>query len=413
MIKFSKKAEDCIVKAKNVGWDISLDTIKELLDLLDNPQDKIKTVHVTGTNGKGSTCTFLNQILIEAGYKVGKYMSPAVADERERYTINNEWISEQDYADIIDAIAVAADIVENKGFRYPSLFELETVMAFLFFEKSCCDIAIIEVGMGGMKDATNVMKAPLACLFTPIGLEHKSWLGDTLKAIVANKSGIIKDNAFVVSAIQEDEVSSVLKDAAKAHMSDIVFAKPLSENIFLGLTGTYQLQNAAVAKECALYLRTKGFNIADAALEAGLKNARLPFRFETVFDSPKIVLDGAHNLPAVLALKDSINKFLDKQKLTFVISVLADKDFDKMCQEILPLASNVVLVQSNSPRAMDINDMKAIADKHFDGDISTASTFDEAGQLAISCNNDVIVCFGTFTFLKEMRDTFHRIIEFM
>lgn len=413
MITFSDKAKNCIVKANNVGWDISLNTIKELLNILDNPQDKIKTVHVTGTNGKGSTCTFLNQILIEAGYKVGKYMSPAVADERERYTINNEWISEQAYSDIIEAIAVAADIVEMKGFRYPSLFEIETVLAFLYFEKSGCDIAIIEVGMGGMEDATNVMHSPLACLFTPIGLEHKAWLGDTLEAIASNKSGIIKDNAFVVSAKQENAVASVLKDVAKAHMSDIVFAEPLSENISLGLTGSYQLQNAAVARECALYLRTKGFNIADAALKAGLENARLPFRFETISDNPKIILDGAHNLPAVLALKDSINKSLDKQSLTFVISVLADKDFDKMCQEILPLAHNIVLVQSDSPRAMELNAMKSIAKKHFHGDIKTASSFNEAADIASAQNDDAIVCFGTFTFLKEMRDTFHRIIDIM
>lgn len=408
-MSMSLAAQECISHAKAIGWDLNLDSIKALLQYLDNPQNKIKTIHVTGTNGKGSVCSFLRSILIKSGYRVGMYNSPAVECDFERYTINGKWITEDDYNSLMDTIAMACRIVELQGFRHPSLFEIETALAFLYFVMSKCEINIIEVGMGGALDATNVIDNPLICVFTSIGMDHSNFLGSTLSDISKNKAGIIRDNSTIVSAIQEDEVRCILSDCAKAHMADIYYALPVPNNTSLGLMGEFQYQNAGVAKECAYILRNMGYKITEQSIVEGLKSAVWPFRFETINSDPLIILDGAHNYPAIVMLKKTIQNELSNRKLTFVISVLKDKDFDEMFSLILPLAENVIVVQSDSDRALDIDNLYDCV-ANYSSKAYKASNFYDAAQKAINYNNDAIICFGSFTYLNKIKKSFKEIL---
>ena len=405
-MNFSAKAESMIESAKAVGWDLGLSSIKALLEQLDNPQNKLKTIHVTGTNGKGSTCAFLNSILIDAGYRVGRYVSPAVCSEFERYTINDEWISEESYCKAMDVMAHACDGVVISGLRHPSLFEVETALAFYYFYLMECDLAIIEVGMGGLLDATNVMSSPLICAFTSIGMEHSKWLGDTITDIAKNKAGIIKPQTYVVSALQESCVESILRDTARSNMCDISFAEPIDKKYKLGLVGDFQRQNAGVAIECIRCLRQNGFTISEDNISRGLSDAKWPFRFEQISTSPEIYLDGAHNYHAIVALKQAIIDNISNKTLTFVISVLADKDFDKMFEMIFPLARDIIVVEAPSERALPIEDLYKAANAAANTQtVERAQSFSHAAQLAIDSGN-TIVCFGTFTFLNNMKNEF-------
>lgn len=408
----SEEGKDCIDKAKSIGWDLSLSSMRLLMDYLDNPQDKIRIVHVTGTNGKGSVCAFLSQILIEAGCKVGRYNSPAIENERERYTINDSWIKEDDFSKTLDIVAKACNLVEKSGLRHPSLFEVETALAFLYFYSASCDLAIIEVGMGGLLDATNVIKQPLICAFTPISLEHQQWLGNTLSEITKNKAGIIKDNCHVVSCIQEDEAGRVLKNTAKAHLSDITFVDKLNQSYEISLKGAFQYQNAAIAVEIAKELRLYNFNISDENICSGLKNCRWPFRFEKIHDMPCVILDGAHNLSAVNELKKSLLDYYPNKSITFVVSVLADKAYKEMFDTIFPIASSIILVESKSLRALSSKDLyKAASDFSKNKNLQIAENFSQAANLAINEYNELIVCFGTFTFLNDIKNCFKEIFN--
>lgn len=404
-MELTPKAKECVDKAKAIGWDLDLTTIKALLAQLDNPQNKIKTVHITGTNGKGSTAAFLTQMLINAGYTVGRYTSPAVENELERYTINNSWISQSDYCGLLEAISIAAEILTRQGFRYPSLFEVETVLAFLFFSLSKCDINIIEVGMGGALDATNVISNTAICVFTSIGLDHQAWLGDSLTDIAKNKAGIVKYGSIIVSTIQNEEVSSVLNDVAKANNCPIYFAKPLKNICKLSLVGSFQYINAALACECAQLLNTIGFEIDHNDITNALTSTVWPFRFETISNKPLVILDGAHNLPAIIELKKTIKQLYVDKKLTFIVSVLKDKNYEEMFKEIIPMANNVITIQSQNDRALNGQLLTSSIQKYCNN-VFYCENSDDAVEKAYSLKDEAIICFGTFTFLSEMKKAF-------
>ena len=407
----SDKALQCVNKARSIGWDPGLFVIKELLNKLGNPQNDTPAVHVTGTNGKGSVCAFLNSICMSAGIRVGRFTSPAVDSEYERYTIDDEWILEQDYSELLEQVADAALLVEQSGLRYPSLFEVETALAFLYFKKKQCQLMIIEVGMGGLKDATNVMERPIECLFTNIGLEHMQWLGNSLYDIAANKAGIIKPGCQVVTAVQEPEALRAIVETAETNGCPFSVAEPLeSGQYILGLNGTFQLQNAALAKCAALKLNDAGFKISDSDIENGLKDAVWPFRFEKICDNPAIILDGAHNPPAIRQLKRSITENYKDAKLTFVVSVLKDKDFSQMFEDILPLASQVVVAQAPGERALELDSLYSVCHSVVP-DCLKAYNYREACQLALNSQPEAIICFGTFTYLREIRNNFREILN--
>ncbi len=404
-MELSKPALEMLDNAKAIGWDLKLSTIKAVLKELDNPQDKVPSIHVTGTNGKGSVCEFINSIAIAAGIKVGKYSSPAIDCEYERYTINGNWINKEEYNSLLEELVIPCKTVLASGLRHPSLFELETCLAFLYFQKSACQLMIVEVGMGGLLDATNVIAKPLACIFSNIDLEHTSYLGTTLTEIAQNKGGIIKDNSTVITCKQHAAVEQVLRALSDAHNCRYVEVLPLSKDYELGLKGEKQYLNAAIAKEAALLLNQYGFSIDSSAITKGLKNAFIPYRFEKLDTTPTLIFDGSHNVAAISVLKQNLIDYFPNVKKTFIISALKDKDFFNMCKEILPLAEDIILVEASNERAMPKADLFKCA-RHFSNACQLAYDYETAVNMAFAFDNELIVVFGTFSYLCEMKSIF-------
>ncbi|MCQ2507898.1 MAG: bifunctional folylpolyglutamate synthase/dihydrofolate synthase [Dorea sp.] len=342
------------------GSILGLDNIRHLMAELGNPQDELAFIHIAGTNGKGSILAYTTNILKCAGYKVGTYLSPTVLGYMERFQINGEWMKEEELPAIASQVANAADRVFQKYGSYPTVFEVETAIAWLYFKQEACDFVVLECGMGGETDSTNIVKTTKVCAFASISMDHMGFLGNSLKEIATVKSGIIKPGATVVTGFQKKEARDVLIQKAESFGCDYVAKdkrsirrrrRPLSDSseesqrdltlsqtfsyrefkhMTIHLLGSFQPENAATALEIVRALRRQGIEISDDAVENGLASTRWPGRFEMVWEDPLIIIDGAHNKDAALRQKESIEKFLPDQKIIAVLGVFKDKEYQKM-----------------------------------------------------------------------------------
>ena len=281
-----KEAREYIKKASQYGIVPGLDNISNLCDKLGNPQNELEVIHIAGTNGKGSVGAFAEQILIESGKKVGRYVSPAVFDYLEQFRINAENMSEDRYAYYISRISEVAD----KMTPHPTPFEMETAVAFLYFKEEQCDVVLIEVGMGGREDATNIIPKSLVSVITPISMDHMKFLGNTLEEIAYQKSGIIKNNGLVVTAKQENCVMNVIENECREKNARFIKVDSVTE-YEISLDGEYQRENAAVAEEVCR--RIDG--VSENDIKSGLINTVWHGRFEKICDKPEFIIDGAHN----------------------------------------------------------------------------------------------------------------------
>ena len=398
------------------GWSSNrngFERSRRLLAALGNPQKKLKFVHVAGTNGKGSTCAMLGAVLQRAGYTVGLFPSPFIEDFTERIQVNGEHISRDDMARLAQTVADAADAMED----HPLHFELITAMGMLYFLEKGCDIVVLEVGMGGAHDATNVIDAPEVAVICNIGLDHTEYLGDTVEEIAAVKAGIIKTGSDVVvydnipSVIEviaakareqgcplhlafDIEITpvssdlhgqvftavktgiSVTDDPDAADASDVTGASdatdspdapdatavPSAEHQYsLSLLGRHQLRNAQVALETIDVLRSRGWNISEEAVTWGLANVQWPVRFEVMGYDPVFIIDGGHNPQCAQAMAESIAEYLPNQKVTLVIGMLADKDYKTSIATILPYAAEcITITPDNSRRALPARELAEI-----------------------------------------------------
>ena len=393
---------------------MGLERTKELLDKMGNPQNSLKFVHVTGSNGKGSTCVMTESVLREAGYTTGLFTSPYVCDFNERIQVNRINISDEDLADITGYVAGYADMMED----HPTQFELITAIGMEYFKRRCCDIVVLEVGMGGAMDSTNVIESPEVCAFTNIGLEHTEYLGNTLTEIATTKGGIIKPGATVVCYDGEPEVNEVLINISDDLADKCVFAskselKSLNVTIDgqnfeykgkdydISLLGRHQLYNASVAIEIIEALRERGYEISDEALKAGLKNVVWPARFEILRKNPLFILDGGHNPQCAQALADTLKDILDKA--VFLTGTLKDKDYMQIASIIAPYAERVVTVTPDNPRALAA---KSYAEVFNDMGIeavykeSVAAGVEEVLKIA---GDKPIVAFGSLYMAGEIR----------
>ena len=342
----------------------------ELLERLGNPQDCLKFVHVAGTNGKGSTCAFTAEILQQAGYKVGLFTSPYIITFEERIRVDGVNIPYDRLHDITLKVKAAAEAMSE----HPTEFELMTAVGFKYFAEEACDICVVEVGLGGRLDSTNIIASPEVCVITPIALDHTGMLGDTLGAIAGEKAGIIKPGCPVVSAAQEPEAREVIERVAAENGCPIRFVDLAAlsggvddftyrsrEHLQSSLLGSYQIENAALAIEIADALAEVGWNVSDADVRAGLANTRWPGRFERVRRNPDVIIDGGHNPQGATALARSLDDVYPGRKVHFIVGILADKDYRTMLHTMLPYAASVTTVTPPSPRALDAADLAAAA----------------------------------------------------
>lgn len=374
---------DPIAYINTPRWQASrlgLERIRELLERLGRPQDRLKFVHVAGTNGKGSICAYLASILGAAGHRTGMFTSPYIERFEERIRVDGAMISPDELRDVTLAVCEHAEAMAEETGDHPTEFELMTAVALEHFARCGCDIVVLEVGLGGRLDSTNVIDAPEACVIARIGLDHTALLGNTLAAIAGEKAGIIKEGSAVVSWPQESEAMAVIEHAAAEHGCELRVpdfaqleegairwedgASPFRSfsyrewtDLRTGILGSYQPQNATVALEVISVLRGRGWHIPDEAVRAGVARTRWPGRFEIVEggsspDGFAIVVDGGHNPQGARALADSLAEVFPGRKPVFVIGVLEDKDYPRMLEDVLPLGSAFVCVTPDNPRAL-------------------------------------------------------------
>ena len=407
------------------GIVLGLDTMRHLMAKLNNPQDKVKFIQIAGTNGKGSTAAYLTSILSEAGIKVGRYTSPAVFSSTEQYFACGSCISESEYAKGVTAVAEAAASLDGET---PTAFEQETALAFWYFAQKGCELAILEAGLGGDMDATNIVTTTVCSIITSISMDHCRNLGNKISEIAAHKAGIIKPGAPVICIEQKEDAMEPIRAAAKAadtplyevHRDEvrqifsdkresIVFFREF-ENLHLKMLGSCQPENAALAVQAASVL-SRSYPIEKKHIYDGIEKTRWGGRFELHSGSPDIILDGAHNPDGIRRLRESVNQMFGAVPICYVCGVLADKDYEKEIEILFGRASNVFTVTPPSPRAMKSTDLKAAIKKRFSQlkvtSFDSEDGIEKAMEAAVSQNNPVVVC-GTLTILARVKEWMKR-----
>lgn len=403
------------------GIVLGLDTMRHLMAKLNNPQDKVKFIQIAGTNGKGSTAAYLTSILSEAGIKVGRYTSPAVFSSTEQYFACGSCISESEYAKGMTAVAEAAASLDGET---PTAFEQETALAFWYFAKKGCELAILEAGLGGDMDATNIVTTTVCSIITSISMDHCRILGNKISEIAAHKAGIIKPGAPVICIEQKEDAMEPIRAAAKVadtplyevHRDEvrqifsdkresIVFFREF-ENLHLKMLGSCQPENAALAVQAASVL-SRSYPIEKKHIYDGIEKTRWGGRFELHSGSPDIILDGAHNPDGIRRLRESVNQMFGAVPICYVCGVLADKDYEKEIEILFGRASNVFTVTPPSPRAMKSTDLKAAIKERFPQlkvtSFDSEDGIEKAMEAAVSQNNPVVVC-GTLTILARVKE---------
>lgn len=407
------------------GIVMGLDTMRHLMAKLNNPQDKVKFIQIAGTNGKGSTAAYLTSILSEAGIKVGRYTSPAVFSSTEQYFACGSCISESEYAKGVTAVAEAAASLDGET---PTAFEQETALAFWYFAQKGCELAILEAGLGGDMDATNIVTTTVCSIITSISMDHCRILGNKISEIAAHKAGIIKPGAPVICIEQKEDAMEPIRAAAKAadtplyevHRDEvrqifsdkresIVFFREF-ENLHLKMLGSCQPENAALAVQAASVL-SRSYPIEKKHIYDGIEKTRWGGRFELHSGSPDIILDGAHNPDGIRRLRESVNQMFGAVPICYVCGVLADKDYEKEIEILFGRASNVFTVTPPSPRAMKSTDLKVAIKERFPQlkvtSFDSEDGIEKAMEAAVSQNNPVVVC-GTLTILARVKEWMKR-----
>ncbi len=345
---------------------LGLERITELCERLGNPQNRIKIIHVAGTNGKGSFCAMLSAILRDAGYKTGVFSSPALTEVTDSFRIDGEEISREDFAEIMTDIIQHCEAMNDK----PTEFEVLTALAFELFARKMCDIAVIECGMGGDTDATNVISSPLLSVITNIAIDHAGFLGNTVQEIALHKAGIIKSGRPVLYGGNNSEAREIISDTAEKNHSPVRIANHGNMNNvksdlcgisadFQGLhietrmTGTYQAYNIANVLTAVEMLRNEGLNIPENAVKSGLLSARLHGRFELISENPVIIFDGSHNPDGIKQTAKSIKKYFGNTKIVLLIGVMADKEYELYPKMLGKYIDCVYTVKPDNSRALD------------------------------------------------------------
>lgn len=408
------------------GSRLGLDSIGKLMSLLGNPQDDLKYIHIGGTNGKGSTSSYLAHALEAGGYKVGLFTSPYIERFNERIQINDQDIPDETLGRITSLIKEKANIMVAEGMEHPTTFEIVTAIAFMYFKEEKVDYVVLEVGLGGRFDSTNIIKSPLVSVITTIDYDHIDVLGDTLAKIAYQKAGIIKENSIVVSYPQDEEALKVIKEVVEDKNSefnlcpmenidikeisdvgaifDFHYGDIVMKDIKISMIGEYQVYNATLALTSLLVLRNKGLlKISDDQIREGLNKTKWPGRLEVMRTSPTFLIDGAHNVQGVAQLKKAISLF-KYRKLILGIGILKDKDSSHMVELLAPLADKIVVTEVNMPRKLTAEDLGKEISKYnenvfIEKDIKKAIE----KTLELAEKDDMIVFGGSLYLIGEVR----------
>ena len=405
-----------------------LDSIRELTAKLNNPQDELKFIHVAGTNGKGSVSSFVGTTLQLCGLKVGRYISPTIYTYRERFQVNGRMIGKKELGDEMELVKEACDALVAEGNPHPTSFEIETALAFHYFLKKKCDIVVLETGMGGTLDATNIIKNPLMCILTSISMDHMQFLGETLTEIAGNKCGIIKEGCTVISAMQNEEAETVVKEVCLKKNAELFFANAsLAEYISLGkkgspslekqafvyegeqyeisLLGKYQIENALIALRALQELCAMGYDkITIEKIKKGLLATQWKGRFSLLASKPYFIVDGAHNVAAAKKLVQSIQFYFTNRKIVYIMGMFRDKEYEKVIQITAPLASQIITVATpGNPRALPAVEL-AHAVSQVNPNVTCADSLEEAVEMSylFADKESVIIGFGSLSFLGDL-----------
>ena len=415
---------------KRFGSVLGLDRIKHLLLLLGNPQNDLKVIHVAGTNGKGSVCNFTYSILQEQGYKVGLYISPYIENFTERIQYNGREITKDQLGKYSKKVFDKIELMITEGYDSPTEFEVITAIAILYYKEMKADFVILEVGLGGRGDGTNVVDNPIVSVITPIALDHTEYLGNTISEIAFEKAGIIKDNSIVIANVRAPEAYSVVENICKEKKcnlirvnSDGIFIKKTSlegstfdykigntcfDNIEIKMIGDHQIENASTALTIVEALENEGYRISRDAIYKGLEKTKYIGRFEIMQKNPYIIIDGAHNIQGITSLKNTIESNLPNKKILLCIGMLKDKNVSEMLDEILQISNdNIALEPPIEERKMRADDLCDLINKKSHTCKSMAD-IDEAIRYVDSIKNnyDVVVFTGSLYLLGKIRSFF-------
>lgn len=420
-----KEARVYLDEVSKYGSVLGLDTIRGLLRELGNPQDDLKFIHIAGTNGKGSVLAYTSTILSEAGYRTGRYVSPTVVSYLERIQIDGEWIPEAEFAESVEEVQKAIARMEAGGEASPTVFEVETAIAFLYFKKKRCDIVVLETGLGGILDATNIVENTVAAVFTSISRDHMGFLGNTLEEIASNKAGIMKKNCFAVTALQKPEVMKILEERAAKLQCSLKIVYPENavvlkedwsgqsftcgkwDNIHIPLAGRHQIINALTVLGLVDTLAETGFPISEEAVRKGFENTVWPGRFTCIGRAPLFIIDGAHNEDAARKLRESVEQYFPGRRLIFIMGVFKDKEYDKITQIMAPLADQIYAVElPDKDRTLSAEALSQSA-RRYCTDTKAMQGIEDAVSAAFRAagEEDVILAFGSLSYLGQVMQT--------
>ena len=415
-----KEALDYIHSVSNFFCKPGLERIAMLCNMLGNPQDKLRFVHVAGTNGKGSFCSMLASVLKEEGYTTGLYTSPYIVDFNERIMVNGVMISDSELTDITAYVKGFADSMSDK----PTEFELVTAIAFEYFYRKKCDIVVLECGLGGRYDATNIIKNSVLSVITGVSIDHTNFLGNTIEEIAGEKAGIIKEGVSCLWCGNNADACEIIKDNCEKQHSHLyvvehnkldIKACDLSKTVFdfdglrdisISLLGTYQPINAVNVISAVRLLDKSDFSISETSLRDGLGKAVWHARFELINKCPVVIADGAHNPEGIENAVMSIQNYFGEQKVNVVTGVMKDKDYEYIAEVLSKVAFKVFCITPDNPRALPANEYKAVFSKREVPAIACNSVC-EAVHFAMSesvKNGAPTVALGSLYIYKEVAD---------
>lgn len=417
-----KEALEYIDSLKSCGIVPGLDSIKELCRRLGNPQDALAFVHIAGTNGKGSVLAYISTVLKCAGYKVGRYISPTIFSYRERIQVNEKPITKKALGEGMGLVKEACDAMCAQGLPQPTPFEVETALAFWYFREKGCDIVVLETGMGGLEDATNLIKTVKTAVIASISMDHMKFLGDTLGKIAAQKAGIIKEGCQVVTMPQDKEAMEAVRKAAEEKHSTLTVADGAKasrvrygiekqrfdyagmKNLEITLAGQFQIDNAVLAIEAVRSLTEKGFPVKEEALRRGLQETVWPGRFSVIHKKPLFIVDGAHNEDAAQKLAKSIEFYFTNKRIIYIMGILKDKEYEKIIKLTHSYADQIITVTPpDNPRAMHGYELAREIAKVHPG-VSAVDSLEEAVEMSmlLAGKDDVIIAFGSLSYLGRL-----------